>query len=221
MNFTQQYGKNCQRCQKNKFHYDVWQLLLCYYREFSSKVLSVWAESNRNHIEFTDFSHVSHWTGLIVSQDRFVRTSPCVSAFRPTEVRLSSSVVQCQASTYRLSACPVGWECEWASHGLSRVRVYELPKELLFSAVCASHCVHVAKGKREWEDRRGGKRRTSSMTSTSNGRVVPFKRRGKPAQGIWHRGWSPRTQLRVLLTVLVPRLHVASTIAAAMLCPCV
>ena len=38
MNFTQQYGKNRQRCQKNTFYYAVWQLLLYYYGEFASKI---------------------------------------------------------------------------------------------------------------------------------------------------------------------------------------
>ena len=42
VNFTEQYGKNRQRCQQNKFYYAVWQLLLYYYREFPSKILSVW-----------------------------------------------------------------------------------------------------------------------------------------------------------------------------------
>ena len=37
-NFTQRYGKDRQRCQKNKFYYAVWQLLLYYYREFPSKI---------------------------------------------------------------------------------------------------------------------------------------------------------------------------------------
>ena len=41
MNFTQQYGKNRQRCQQNKFYCAVWQLLLYFYREFPSKILSV------------------------------------------------------------------------------------------------------------------------------------------------------------------------------------
>ena len=41
VNFIQQYGKNRQRCQQNKFYYAVWQLLLYYYREFPSKILSV------------------------------------------------------------------------------------------------------------------------------------------------------------------------------------
>ena len=41
VNFTQQYGKSRQTCQQNKFYYDVWQLLLYYYREFPSKILSV------------------------------------------------------------------------------------------------------------------------------------------------------------------------------------
>ena len=41
VNFTQQYGKNRQRCQQNKFYYAVWQLLLYYYREFPSKIFSV------------------------------------------------------------------------------------------------------------------------------------------------------------------------------------
>ena len=42
MNFTQQYGKNRQRCQQNKFYYAVWQLVLYYYREFPSKILAVY-----------------------------------------------------------------------------------------------------------------------------------------------------------------------------------
>ena len=42
VNFTQQYGKNRQRCQQNKFYYALWQLLLYYYTEFPSKILSVY-----------------------------------------------------------------------------------------------------------------------------------------------------------------------------------
>ena len=42
VNSTQQYGKNRQRCQQSKFYYAVWQLLLYYYREFPSKILSVY-----------------------------------------------------------------------------------------------------------------------------------------------------------------------------------
>ena len=41
VNFTQQYGKNRQRCQQNKFYCAVWQLLLYYYKEFPSTILSV------------------------------------------------------------------------------------------------------------------------------------------------------------------------------------
>ena len=41
-NFDQQYGKNRQRCQQNKFYYAVWQLLLYYYRESPSKILSLY-----------------------------------------------------------------------------------------------------------------------------------------------------------------------------------
>ena len=41
VNFTQQYGKNRQRCQENKFYYAVRQLLLFYYKEFPSKILSM------------------------------------------------------------------------------------------------------------------------------------------------------------------------------------
>ena len=41
MNFTQQYGKNRQRYQQNTYYYVVWQLLLYFYREFPSKILSV------------------------------------------------------------------------------------------------------------------------------------------------------------------------------------
>ena len=40
VNFTQQYGKNRQRCQQNKSYYAVWQLLPYYYRKHSSKILS-------------------------------------------------------------------------------------------------------------------------------------------------------------------------------------
>ena len=42
VNFIQQYGKNRQRCQQNTFYYAVWQLLLYFYREFPSKILSVY-----------------------------------------------------------------------------------------------------------------------------------------------------------------------------------
>ena len=42
MNFTQQYGQNRQRCQQNPFYYVVWQLLLYFYGEFPSKILSVY-----------------------------------------------------------------------------------------------------------------------------------------------------------------------------------
>ena len=42
VNFTQQFGKNRQRCQQNKFYYAVWQLFLYYYREFPAKILSVY-----------------------------------------------------------------------------------------------------------------------------------------------------------------------------------
>ena len=42
VNFTQQYRKNRQRCQQNKFYYALWQFLLYFYREFPSKILSVY-----------------------------------------------------------------------------------------------------------------------------------------------------------------------------------
>ena len=41
VNLTQQYAKNRQKCQQNAFYYAVWQLLLYFYREFPSKILSV------------------------------------------------------------------------------------------------------------------------------------------------------------------------------------
>ena len=41
MNFTQQYGKNRQRYQQNKFYHAAWQLLPYFYRELLSKILSV------------------------------------------------------------------------------------------------------------------------------------------------------------------------------------
>ena len=46
VNFTQQYGKNRQRCRENKFYYIVWQFLLYYYREFPWKILSVYSFLN-------------------------------------------------------------------------------------------------------------------------------------------------------------------------------
>ena len=61
VNFTQQCGNNRQRCQQNKFYYAVWQLLLYYYREFPSKILSVQLISQilniprKNHV-MGDFS---------------------------------------------------------------------------------------------------------------------------------------------------------------------
>ena len=39
---SQQYGKNRKRCQQNTFYYAVWKLLLYFYREFPSKILSVY-----------------------------------------------------------------------------------------------------------------------------------------------------------------------------------
>ena len=47
VNFTQQYGKTCERCQQNKFYYAVWHLLLHYYRKFSLKILSVHNKSTK------------------------------------------------------------------------------------------------------------------------------------------------------------------------------
>ena len=44
VNLTQQYGKNRQRCQQNTFYYAVWQLLLYFYGEFPSKILSVYVD---------------------------------------------------------------------------------------------------------------------------------------------------------------------------------
>ena len=41
VNFTQQHKKNRQGFQQNTFYYAVWQLLLYFYREFPSKILSV------------------------------------------------------------------------------------------------------------------------------------------------------------------------------------
>ena len=41
VSFTQQYGKNRQRCQQNIYYYAVLQLLLYFCREFPSKILSV------------------------------------------------------------------------------------------------------------------------------------------------------------------------------------
>ena len=43
MNLTQQYGKNRLRGQQNLFYYAVCQLLLYFYKEFPSKILSVYA----------------------------------------------------------------------------------------------------------------------------------------------------------------------------------
>ena len=58
VNFTQQYGKNRQRCQQNTYYYAVWQLLLYFYREFPSKILSVLTDF------LVDFSWPCRWTCL-------------------------------------------------------------------------------------------------------------------------------------------------------------
>ena len=57
--FTQQYGKNRQRCQQNTYYYAVWHLLLHFYREFPSKTLSVWnhATSVKTNKFIVDWKH--------------------------------------------------------------------------------------------------------------------------------------------------------------------
>ena len=65
VNFTQQYGKNRQRCQQNAFYYAVWQLLLYFYREFPSKILSV---------------YVSKYSVYIRNQRLFIETKSFCSA---------------------------------------------------------------------------------------------------------------------------------------------
>ena len=55
MNFTQQYGKNRQSCQQYKFYYAVWQLLPYYYREFPSKILSVYKKLRILIKDFVNF----------------------------------------------------------------------------------------------------------------------------------------------------------------------
>ena len=51
VNFTQQCGQNRQRWQQNTYYYAVWQLLLYFYREFPSKILSVYAIFHNTRIE--------------------------------------------------------------------------------------------------------------------------------------------------------------------------
>ena len=60
MNFTQQYGKNRQRCQQNIFYYAVWQLLLYFYREFPSKILSVWLPRRENIVDTSMCNLLKH-----------------------------------------------------------------------------------------------------------------------------------------------------------------
>ena len=73
--FTQQYGKNRQRCQQNAFYYAVWQLLLYLYREFPSKIFSVqwkpvpisvfyYCQSWKNYVQ------VSSWVTLCLFVDK-------------------------------------------------------------------------------------------------------------------------------------------------------
>ena len=60
---TQQYGKNRQRCKQNKFYYAVWQLLLYFYREFSSKILSVYiAVPIAFYRSISHYGAGSHWS---------------------------------------------------------------------------------------------------------------------------------------------------------------
>ena len=42
--------KNSQTCQQNTFYYAVWQLLLYFYREYPSKILSVYLQLELNVI---------------------------------------------------------------------------------------------------------------------------------------------------------------------------
>ena len=61
VNFTQQYGKNRQRCQQNTFYYAVWQLLLYFYREFPSKILAVFSLGNCFIFRTDNFSNFPNW----------------------------------------------------------------------------------------------------------------------------------------------------------------
>ena len=76
-NFPQQYGRNRQRFQQNTFYYDVWQLLLDFYREFPSKILSMQS----------DLRIISNWitkmsdnSDLCHGQVDFARNAPYICA---------------------------------------------------------------------------------------------------------------------------------------------
>ena len=81
MNFIQQYGKNHQSCQQNKFYYAVWQLLLYYYREFPSKILSVYYNvlDLIYNILIVDFSvfYLNYRTVVKIADDDFPSVSLC------------------------------------------------------------------------------------------------------------------------------------------------
>ena len=72
VNFTQQYGKNCQRCQQNKFYYAGWQLLLYYYREFPSRILFVYFLSEVHLFSTSNSSQPSYFHPIFLDI-----VSPC------------------------------------------------------------------------------------------------------------------------------------------------
>ena len=63
VNFTQQYAVNRQRCQQNIFYYALWQLLLYFYREFPSKILSVYISL----FQILNSPHFIQWITLYTS----------------------------------------------------------------------------------------------------------------------------------------------------------
>ena len=99
VNFIEQYGKHRQRCQQNKFHCAVWQLLLYYYREFPSKIFSVYyvkkcTEKNLNKLEqSSDF-----WISNLRKYFTFitVKSSTCnynLCAYTPISVLYSTNLL--------------------------------------------------------------------------------------------------------------------------------
>ena len=94
VNFTQQYGKNRRRCQQNKFYYVVWQLLLYYYREFPSKILSVWSVSSAGQPAPT-YPAIHTKNGIWIIYGRTRRIAVCSSTFYGVNSNFCCHTVKC------------------------------------------------------------------------------------------------------------------------------
>ena len=112
LNFTQQYGKNRQRCQKNIFYYSVWQLLLYFYREFPSKILFV---HSKREVSVQFITSIKFAKLVTVETNSILREEVLVIVLR---IR-SSEMVSYKLNSYFLRNIPEGIERHERCHELS------------------------------------------------------------------------------------------------------